>query len=89
MARSRTKQGNRKNRVKAYYTDEDGNRRLQKDEHGNQLWVGVISGDANLTIWEIRERTNRQAAFWQRIKDQREAKRQLEEEQAAAELVGA
>lgn len=82
MARSRTKQGNRKHRVKV--RNEDGT--VQKDERGRPKTVGI-----NRTlpdIWVLRERKEKLAAFWQRARDKREAEKVLAQEEAAQGLVG-
>lgn len=81
MARSRTKQGNRKNRVrlKEVYETEAGvlKTRLARDENGKVKTVGLprpALSHAGEKRWA------REKALWQEIKEQREAAARLRQE---------
>jgi len=82
MARNRTKQGARKHRLKL--KDKEG--KVIKDKRGNPVTVGVMHPAPNR--WDLIERHRKEAEMWAEVRAERDAKRRIEEEEAARELIG-
>ena len=81
MARSRNKQGNRKNRRKLRLGG-----KVLKDASGRPITIGIMHPMPE--HWALVEKHAKEAAFWERVKAERAAKKELEEELARERLTG-
>lgn len=77
--RSRSKQGNRRNRRKLKVGG-----KLVRDTNGNVLTVGLLRPLPD--HWKLVEKHRKQAAFWERIKRERLAKAEEEAERERMRL---